>query len=127
MTRQRVGRVARLAIAVALLAGIFATADLRPVAQALANLAWWWLPVLEVGYSLSPGKRLEPPVEGCDLAHESAETLVFTSLAVAIPAQARTPEETVKIVLPPTRWPLGGRVEEETDPGAGNNPPAPKD
>ena len=89
--------------------------------------AWWWFPVLEVGYSLSPERTLEPTKEGCDFAHEAAEPLVFTSLAVAVPARVRTPEETVKVVLPPTRWPLGGRVEEETDIGAGEGLYAPKD
>ena len=75
--------------------------------------AWWWLPVLEVAYSLSQEKRLEPAEEGCDFAHDNAESLVFTSLAVAVPVKTRSPDELVKLVLPPSRWPLGGRVEDD--------------
>jgi len=88
---------------------------------------WWWLPVLEVGYSLSEARALNPAEDGCDFAHENAESLVFTSLAVGVPTRVRCPEETMKLVLPPTRWPLGGRVEEETDSGAGDGLFAPSD
>jgi hypothetical protein len=85
---------------------------------------WWWLPVLEVGYSLSEGKALQEPEEGCEVAHDDAESLVFTSLAVGVRTPVRFPEESVKLVLPPTRWPCGGRVREEIV-GDGHRTPLP--
>ena len=67
---------------------------------------WWWLPVLEVTHMLSCGRPFDE--EGCDILHETVEGIVFSSLAVGVRVEMSEPEESYKLVLPPSRWPLGG-------------------
>jgi hypothetical protein len=67
---------------------------------------WWWLPVLDVTHMLSCGRPFDE--EGCDILHETAEGIVFSSLAVGVRVEVSEPEESYKLVLPPSRWPLGG-------------------
>lgn len=68
----------------------------------------WWLPVIEVSHFLAPGTKLARVEKGCDWAHEAAETVVYTSLAVGAEAKVRSADDTFKYVLPPSRWPFGG-------------------
>jgi glycosyltransferase 2 family protein len=46
MTRHRALQVTRVAVAGALLAGLFAAVGLQPVVEAFGALAWWWIPIL---------------------------------------------------------------------------------
>jgi hypothetical protein len=77
--------------------------------------AHWWLPVMEVGHALT---RAEPPRKtesGADVAHQQADTIVITSLALGVKSPLERADE-YRFVLPPSRWPFGGRLgdEEET-------------
>jgi len=74
-----------------------------------------WLPVLDVVHVLTGEEELAEEEAGCDIAYPESECLVVTSLALAVRAGAGTKEEGFKMVLPPTRWPLGGRGGEEDD------------
>ena len=74
--------------------------------------AWHWLPVLEVAHALSREKKLPEAEAGSDFVHEGAEDIVVSSLALAIRADTHT-DDTYKLVLPPPRWPFGGKVLEE--------------
>jgi hypothetical protein len=69
----------------------------------------WWLPVLEVAHVLSRARKTVEPGAGWDLEHEDTEALVYSSLALAVKAEARHEDDTYKLLLPPTRWPYGGQ------------------
>lgn len=77
--------------------------------------AWWWLPVLEVTHVLFGERLLKETEDGCDVAHDLAEAVVFTSLSVRVKAEAYSLDEAYKLVLPPTRWPFGGRAGFEVE------------
>lgn len=74
--------------------------------------AWHWVPVLEVTHALSPEKEPEEPEAGSDFVHEEAEGVVVSSLALAVRVDVHA-DDTYKLVLPPPRWPFGGRGGEE--------------
>lgn len=74
--------------------------------------AWHWLPILEVAHVLSEEKRLSTSDGGADFLHEEAEGVVVSSLALAVRVEVHA-EQTYKFVLPPPRWPFGGRGGEE--------------
>jgi hypothetical protein len=80
--------------------------------------AWWWLPVLEVSHVLYGARSLTETEDGCDLAHEQAEAVVFTSFTLGVKAEAYSKDEAYRLVLPPTRWPFGGRVDLEIEESA---------
>ena len=83
----------------------------------------WWLPVLEVAHALRAGEELRRPEAGSDIAHARSESFIYTTLALGVAADLRSSEDAYKLVLPPSRWPLGGRVEEEKEeepPGQGD-------
>jgi hypothetical protein len=81
----------------------------------------WWLPVLEVCHMLSGEEVLPEGEDGCDYRYTSADCLVLTSLALGVRATPRNKDESFKVVLPPSRWPLGGQSENgEGDEGRGN-------
>jgi hypothetical protein len=79
----------------------------------------WWLPVLEVAHVLSAGETTQEPEHGCHTVHNGAHGLALTSLGVGIPADMVGEDDTYKLVLPPSRWPPGGRTKASQGNGRG--------
>jgi len=71
----------------------------------------WWLPVLEVAHLLSRATQPGADEDGADAAHERAEALLVSSLAMGVRANEGSADDTYQFVLPPPRWPLGGCTE----------------
>src|SRR5213593_2822789 len=81
--------------------------------------SWWWFPVLEVSHVLYGNRPLEEAEEGCDFAHDQAEAVVFTSLALRVKVETTcSKDEAYKLVIPPTRWPFGSQADIEIDKSA---------
>jgi hypothetical protein len=87
--------------------------------------AHWWLPVLEVSHALSKAELPGQAERGSDLAHERADAIVITSLVLGVESDLAGGDE-FKLVLPPTRWPLGGfKAAENEVNGNGSQPDLP--
>ena len=68
-----------------------------------------WLPVLDISHSLSDEEVLPESEAGCERAHAEAKSVVFASLSLATRAELRHQDDEYKLVMPPSRWPFGGR------------------
>jgi hypothetical protein len=73
--------------------------------------------VLEIAHVLTSGEATEEPDHGCHTVHSKAHGLALTSLAAGIPADVVDEEEAYKLILPPGRWPLGGRTKPSPENG----------
>ena len=71
--------------------------------------AYWWLPVLEISNSMSPAEICPTVEAGCVVAHKEARPVVFSSLAMGVRVDLRREDDEYKLVMPPSRWPFGGR------------------
>ena len=89
-------------------------ADVLPRCGEWLNLrhdkAWWWFPVLEVIHALPRSLERGGNSEAKAAPEDVTECVVVSSLALGVRVELHRKEEAYKLVLPPPRWPLGGRL-----------------